>query len=213
MSSSNQRFTHLGVGRPLGQGVTRHSLLPRHLAAGLVGMLIVGGACRGNDRAHRERLLERADAEQLVGAWDVTLVIERPLTPLQDARATARPVTGMLAFTENRNSEETFADFGGVTHKGAYDLDLTSLGLPLGDDARTQSAVARTVPVRGAPEHTQRRPAKDSVFIALLPGGSHLSIRLTGLLVGDTIAGSWIAEFARASASGRFSMQRRRPAP
>jgi hypothetical protein len=116
---------------------------------------------------------------------------------------------GTIAFTENRTGDEELADFGTVTNKGVYDLDLAAFRLPAVNDARGQTAVARTVPVRS----NQSTPGDDSVIVELVPGDTRLRLRLTGLLTGDTIAGSWTAEFARTAASGRFVMGRRREAP
>jgi hypothetical protein len=173
------------------------------------GLLVIASGCGGTDRSGREAFLERAEAKRLVGAWDVTFILEHPLTSLRDARVMAPPISGTMAFTENRSSDISFPDFGSVTNKGAYDLDLTSFNLPMGADRRLQSAVARTAPVPAEQGSAQRSPGRDSVIIALEPGDSRLTIRLVGVLAGDSIAGAWIAEFLRTEATGRFTMRRR----
>jgi hypothetical protein len=183
---------------------------PAHI---VLGLLVLASACHGSDRIDRNELLQQADATRLVGVWDVTVVLERPLTQLYDSMVTARQVRGTMAFTENRSSDVRSPDFGIVTDKGVYDLDLSSFNLPMGADDRVQSAVARTAPMHAEGAIAGQTQGRDSVTIALEPGDSRLTVRLTGVLVGDSIAGSWTAEFLRTQATGRFSMQRRHPAP
>jgi hypothetical protein len=185
-----------------------------YLIIGLVALLITGDGCHGRDPTERDTLLARSDAARLIGAWNLTLILEHPLNLLYDPHALARPITGTIAFTENRTSDEDLADFGTVTHKGVYDLDLTAFGLPAAGGAGSQSAVARTVPV-----HASKRvaglapPGADSVLIALVPVDTRLWMRLTGVLVRDSVAGFWTAAVARAGASGQFVMTRQRAAP
>ena len=177
----------------------------------LFGCALASAACYGSEHADRKGVLERSDARRLIGAWDITLILERSITPLDDSRGVERAVVGTIAFTENRSSDLEAPDFGVVTHKGVYDLDLTSFRLPPANDARIQVAVARTAVVRSAQENIAGLDGEDSVFVALNPGDSHLSMRLAGLLAGDTISGDWVAEFVRSQASGRFVMRRHRP--
>lgn len=185
-----------------------------YLMVGLVALLIIGDGCHGRDLTERDALLARSDAARLIGAWKLTLILEHPLNQLNPSHAIVRPILGTIAFTENRTSDADLADFGTVTHKGVYDLDLTAFGLPAADGAESQSAVARTVPM-----HVSQRvagsapPGADSVLIALLPVDTPLWMRLTGVLVGDSVAGSWTADVARAGASGLFVMTRQRAVP
>jgi hypothetical protein len=184
-----------------------------HRLAVALFALLVTGACQARDQREREAFLERSDAERLVGGWNVTLVLERPLNDLYDRRVTARPIAGTIAFTLNRTSDDQFADFGRVTHKGVYDLDLGAFGLPAAGGAESQSAVARTVPVHMRQGVAGSAPGADSVLIALVPADTRLWMRLTGVLLGDSIAGSWTAEVARTGANGRFAMTRQRAVP
>jgi hypothetical protein len=201
---------HLPPRLPLGVVRATHAFLRCVASAALLALVVTMVACDGAPHADRTGLLERADAKRLIGAWDVTLVLERSITPLDDARDLERSVPGTIAFTENRGSELEVTDFGVVTHKGVYDLDLTSFRLPAADDGRFPYAIARTTALRSTQERLASVGGDDSVSVALSPGDSHLSIRLTGLLTGDTIAGAWIAEFVRSQASGRFVMRRHR---
>lgn len=184
----------------------RAARVQRRLAAGVLGLMLGTASCGGADPGDRDALLARADAERLVGVWDVTFVLERSLTYLYDS-ASARPVMGSMAFTENRRGEETLGDFGEVTNKGVYDVDLSSFGLTLRSDDRTGTAVGRTVP-EGAGERGAA-PLRDSIFISLDPEDSRLNLRLTGILVADSASGWWTSDALR---SGRFVM-RRRPGP
>lgn len=180
------------------------------LLASVVLVTSLLNGCGGSDRGDRGRALDEADAARLVGAWDVTLMLERPLTQRQDSIRSSLPVTGTMAFTENRRGAALFAGFGLATDKGAYDLDLASFGLPVGADSRTQTAVARTTPARRERSgRGERSGGADSVFIALDPDDSRLSVRLAGVMIGDTVAGVWYADYLHASASGGFTMRRR----
>lgn len=171
--------------------------------AGVLGLVLGVAGCHERAPADRDTLLAHADAASLVGVWDATFVLERSLTYLYDS-VTARAVAGSMAFTENRRGEGTLPDFGEVTHRGVFDVDLSSLGLtPRGGD-RTGTAVARTVPIRG--DGDLGPPVRDSVFIALDPDDSRLDLRLAGALVADSISGSWTSDVLR---SGRFVMRRR----
>lgn len=180
----------------------------QRLAVALFALLVTGSACQTRDQGEREAFLKRSDAERLVGGWNVTLVLEHPMNELYDRRATARPIAGTIAFTLNRTSDDQLADFGRVTHKGVYDLDLGSFGLPAAGGAGSQSAVARTVPIQLGQSAAGSTSGADSVLIALVPVDTPLWMRLAGMLVGDSIAGSWTAEVDRAGASGRFVMTR-----
>ena len=126
----------------------------RRLVAGVLGLVLGVVGCRGATPGDRDALLARADAERLVGVWDVTFVLERSLTYLYDS-ATARPVTGSMAFTENRQGEETLGDFGEVTNKGVYDASLPrwqTRGSILGYVSRSKSRPS-AAPVRFSAAH------------------------------------------------------------
>ena len=175
----------------------------RRLAVAVLALGLGTVGCRGTTPGDRDALLARADAERLVGVWDVTFVLERSLTYLYDS-VTARPVTGSMAFTENRRGEETLGDFGQVTDKGVYDVDLSSFGLALRSDDRTGTAIARTTPENASGRGPA--PRRDSVFVLLDPQDARLNLRLTGILVADSASGSWTSDALR---SGRFVMRRR----
>jgi hypothetical protein len=179
----------------------------RATRASLLGFALALAACKDSANADRTAVLERADAARLTGTWDITLILERSIALRDSARGHERMVAGTIAFTENRSSDLEAADFGVVTHKGVYDLDLSSFRLPPASDSHNQVAIARTAVVHPAQGNIA---GDDSLFVVLNPGDSQLSVRLTGTLAGDTIAGSWVAEFVRSQASGRFVMRRHR---
>jgi hypothetical protein len=58
----------------------------RRLTAAVLGLMLGTAGCRGGNPGDRDALLARADAERLVGVWDVTFVLERSLTHLYDSR-------------------------------------------------------------------------------------------------------------------------------
>jgi hypothetical protein len=178
----------------------------RRVTAIVLSLVIGTVSCRDANLGDRDTVLARADAARLVGVWDVTFVLERSLTYLYDSAA-ARPVAGSMAFTENRRGEGALGAFGAVTHKGVYDVDLSSFGLTLRGHDRTGTAVARTVPMSADGDRSAL--LRDSVLIALDPDDSRLNLRLAGILVADSVAGSWTSDVLR---SGRFVM-RRRPEP
>ena len=168
----------------------------------LAAVLVVLGCNHVAD--DREQLLLRADAARLVGAWDVTMILERPLTQLADSAAIGRSVTGSIAFTENRRGAREADDFGVVTGRGVADLDLHAFSLPFGGSEPEGEVVARTAPIV-APSAAA---ARDSVLLLVQSADGRVTVRLDGLLAGDTIAGLWSAEFLRNDAGGRFTLRR-----
>jgi hypothetical protein len=168
----------------------------------LAAVLVVLGCSHVAD--DREQLLLRADAARLVGAWDVTMVLERPLTQLADSARIGRSVTGSIAFTENRRGAREAEGFGVVTGRGVADLDLHPFSLPFGGGEPEGEVVARTAPVvtPGA------KGARDSVSLFVQSADGRVTVRLDGQLAADTIAGVWSAEFLRSDANGRFVMRR-----
>jgi hypothetical protein len=176
----------------------------------VVTLIVLLGAiagCGGHPGDDRDTMLAHADVRRLVGAWEVTLLLDRPASEFYDSVQTARSVSGTIAFTENRRSDATLAGFGEVTHKAVYDLDLSPFHLPAGGGAGLQPAVARTASMNegNAPS------SEDSVTIALDPEDTRFAVRLRGVLAGDSVAGTWTAEFLRTAAVGRFVMRRRQP--
>jgi hypothetical protein len=165
-----------------------------------VSLIVLGCSHAADDR---EQLLLRADAARLVGAWDVTMILERPLSRLVDTAAIGRSVTGSIAFTENRRGARETHDFGVVTGRGVADLDLHAFSLPFGGGEPEGEVVARTAPIA-----TPGATARDSVSLFVQSADGRVTLRLDGQLAADTIAGVWSAEFLRGDASGRFVMRR-----
>jgi hypothetical protein len=157
----------------------------------------------------REELLSRSNAARLVGAWDVTMVLEHPLTQLADSARIGQPVTGSIAFTENRRGAREADGFGVVTGRGVADLDLHPFSLPFGGGEPEGEVVARTARIvtPGA------KGARDSVSLFVQSADGRVTVRLDGQLAADTIAGLWSAEFLRNDASGRFVMKRNATPP
>jgi hypothetical protein len=174
----------------------------RARAVALGAALVVLGCNHATD--DREELLSRSNAARLVGAWDVTMVLERPISRLVDSVGVGRSVTGSIAFTENRRGAREAEGFGVVTGRGVADLDLHPFSLPFGGGEAEGEVVARMAPIvtRGV------KSARDSVSLLVQSADGRVTVRLDGQLAADTIAGVWSAEFLRSDASGRFIMKR-----
>jgi hypothetical protein len=155
--------------------------------------------CSRTDDTRRERALEAPTARLLVGTWDATFTLDRPLTVRSDS---TRPVavTGVLAFVEAHHVAPEIPQLSGSTHDVAYDVDFRPFGFDLGGRGAAPIAVART-------------SERDSVAILFGADESLFSLRVQGAFIGDSVSGVWTAESPRsAGAGGRFSMHRRQVA-
>ena len=138
--------------------------------------------------------------EAMIGAWDVTLSLSHPY-PIGLDEPRVREICGTMGFVQNDHRAQS--GFDSVPNLGVYDLDLTGLGLNWLNDAsfpaalvtRFEPAQAKGVGARG-----------DSVRIVLNPG-SREQILLKGQRNVDGIDGVWVAQSARGTASGSFSLR------
>lgn len=135
--------------------------------------------------------------QQLTGAWDLTLTLDRPYA-LGLSRPPARRVCGTVGFVDANETGNTDVD---RESDGVYHVALAQLGLAWLDDTRFPSAIARQ---RGFIDATTA--AKDSVAITLNPD-SREHIQLLGVYRGSEIAGNWSAQSARGTASGNFRLR------
>jgi hypothetical protein len=187
-------------------GIIARSPLARRLAAGLV-LLALGGAlgCRG-ESAERRQALAEAPARELVGVWEATLWLDRPLTLQTDPRTLPLRVVGLVAFLEDHYGDYSPPELSDATHVGVYDIDVRSFGLQLRGANAFPIAVARTFDVT-----TRSRATSDeertAISIVLEPGNSRYALLLTGTFVADSIAGRWTAGQSLGG-GGRFSMRR-----
>ena len=152
--------------------------------------------CSKTDDSRRERALDAPTARLLVGTWDATFTLDRPLKVTSDSTR-PRSVTGALAFVEARHVAPEIPQLSGATHDVAYDVDFRPFGFDLRDRGAAPPAAART-------------GERDSVAILFGTGESLFSLRVQGAFVGDSVSGVWTAETPRSGgAGGRFSMHRR----
>lgn len=137
---------------------------------------------------------EPANAGVLDGAWTVDYTLEAPLLPGRMPRE--KTLRGRLALLRNASLANAAGLSGPPTHSGSYDTRFAPFGFEIEG--------GRVVPALEA-----RVNASDSVEITLQPG-EPAGVRMTGVLAGDSIAGTWVYDHYRAGvASGRFVMRRR----
>ncbi|HET7231422.1 MAG TPA: hypothetical protein VFJ16_15545 [Longimicrobium sp.] len=162
--------------------------LPR-AGLGIVPMLIALAACTSSGRPAREP----ANARLLDGEWAVDFTLESPLLPGHMPRQ--QTLRGQLALLRNPSLARPADLSGRPTHSGSYATRFAPFGFEI-DGGRM------------APALEARVTERDSVEIALQPGDA-AGVRMRGVLAGDSVAGTWLYDHARAgAASGRFVMRR-----
>jgi len=155
-------------------------------------------ACGGVQR-ETQVAADSLAGQSLVGAWDASLSLTRPY-PLGLTQPAARRICGTIGFVENHRV--TASDADGVPSVGVYDLDLSQLGLDWLKENSFPTAVASEP---RDPRARVSRPA-DSVTIVLNPGSSE-RIVLLGRYDVAGIDGDWVAQSARGTATGSFSLR------
>src|SRR3982750_2893731 len=154
-------------------------------------------ACNGSPR-ETQTITEAASAASLTGAWDAKLSLTRPY-PLGLSAPASRLICGTIGFVENRRADLSHE----IPSVGVYDLDLSLLGLNWLGDESFPNAVATT------PNGTVARAdlsQPDSVTIVLNPGSTE-RIVLQGRRDVAGIDGDWVAQSARGTATGSFSLR------
>jgi hypothetical protein len=144
--------------------------------------------------------MDAASASSLTGAWDANLSLIRPY-PLAARLPVADRICGVIDFVENRRSNAS--DENGAESLGVYDLDLRRIGLNWLDDSGFPEALA------SGPHRTSaiaRINMRDSVTIFLNPGGRE-HIVLMGERNNGGIDGDWVAQSARGTSTGHFSLR------
>jgi hypothetical protein len=175
-------------------------------------LLLVALGCHG-DSAERNRALEKDAARRLVGAWDATLWLERPVTLATARRTLPRSVAGSLAFLEEHYGDYSPDDLRDATHVGVYEIDFRSFGFQVGGTDAPPIAIARTADrVTTTSPGAAADAGPDSVTIVLAPGTSEYPCRLTGVFIADSITGIWTAG-QLLGGGGRFSLRRHRTQP
>lgn len=178
----------------------------------LILALVVASACRRDSSRQRRAALETTPARRLVGVWDATLWLDRPIAPGTDPRNPPRHVVGSMAFLEDHVGSVSSEELRGSTHVGVYDIDFRPVGFqPRGPDG-FPDMIARTV-ARPTGQSTAGAAApSDSVSIVLDPGSSRFPLRLQGMMTADSISGTWTAGQALGG-GGHFSLHRHQTVP
>ena len=155
----------------LGRAARLRDLMAREeVTAALCALLVLGTAgC-----AVRPSSADQTLGARLAGSWTSQLVAA-------ESHASAR---GVVAFVPSRTQTVVY---------GAYDINLSTLGLPA---AAPPDVVARVL-------------SHDSVEIVLNPR-TESAITMRGTFIHDSLSGAWSANLARsAGRSGQFTMVRR----
>lgn len=170
----------------------------------LVGSVLIVAGCSDTDEGNRAATLASPAARRLNGSWQVSFSLDRNATLTPYAQDTSR-LTGSIAFAEDNHGVVSADELASPTHDGAYDIDFSRFGFSTRTSGSFPEVIAR-VSVVG---NLHGRPGADSVSIVLSPGGQLLTVRMTGLMAGDSIVGGWTASGYRSSGgAGRFVMHR-----
>jgi hypothetical protein len=167
---------------------------------GTLALIMVSVACSEGRSANTGGA--HAVARELVGTWDATMSVERPY-PLQLRPSEVTAICGTIGLVENRQKTASSEEVGSATQIGAYDLPLTQIGLEWNGIPAFPTAAVSTANTRSYAAHSS---TSDSVRIVLNPG-SEESIVLSGRYGDSGIQGTWIAQSARGTATGSFSMR------
>ena len=152
-------------------------------------MLLALAACAAPPSAQ-----EPSNARLLDGEWAVDFTLESPLLPGHMPRPNV--LRGQMALLRNPALANPGDLSGRPTHAGSYATRFGPFGFEVEGGRVVPALEARITPA-------------DSVEITLQPGGPG-GVRMRGVLAGDSVAGTWLYDHARAGiASGRFVMRRR----
>jgi hypothetical protein len=173
----------------------------------VLAMLTLSGvaACGGADAAERTRLLDGPAMRRLSGSWEVSFQPD-PRSSTLAMHASAARVTGTIVLATAHHGPTAVRELQGITHAGAYDLDFQPFGWTTRGGNDPAPVVARLRPLLPTPSDSA---ARDSVFLVLSPGTSRFSVRMAGMLDGDTVRGTWSASsFSAGGGQGHFMMRR-----
>jgi hypothetical protein len=168
--------------------------------ARLVLLLVMAGVACG--RVPRgSRFVEQTGPDaSLVGAWDASLSLTHAY-PLGRDKPAARRICGTMGFVHSHQESGSTNQYAPAV--GVYDLELSRLGLNWLDDNTFPAALASTSLTQSS--HTDRTQ-QDSITIVLNPGSSE-RIVLLGRHDVVGIDGDWVAQSARGTATGSFSLR------
>jgi hypothetical protein len=172
-----------------------HTLRSHRFAMASMLALVVGLGC--GDSA-KTPAVDESVAGRLIGTWDLTLSLDRPLSLSTDAHTLPRSVAGTVAFLEASKEHLSFEGLGAPTHMGVYHVDLGALGFPARDADVVPDLAARVVAA----------PRRDSVYILLNPETPRYALRFSGTFDANGASGVWVAE-SFLGGGGTFVMRRR----
>jgi hypothetical protein len=172
-----------------------HIRRSRRFATASMFVLLAALGC--GDSAHTPAVDESL-AGRLVGTWDLTLSLERPLSLATDARTLPRRVTGTVALLDAGKEHLSFEGIGAPTHVGVFHVDLGALGFPSRGADGVPDLAARVVAA----------PRRDSVYILFNPETPRYALQLSGTFDATTASGTWSAE-SFLGGGGTFVMRRR----
>ncbi|MDB4888325.1 MAG: hypothetical protein JWL61_180 [Gemmatimonadetes bacterium] len=172
----------------------------RRITTSAAALLAVLGCSNGS--AHTPAIDESV-AGRLVGTWDITFVLERPLSLSTDTRKLPRSVAGTVALLERGAEPLSFEQMSAPTHMGVFHVDLGALGFPP-SDAGVPDLVARVA----SSQRGNSMQERDSVYIVLNPETPRYAVRLSGRFDANDASGTWIAE-SFLGGGGTFVMRRR----
>ena len=170
--------------------------------------LSIAVGCGRDDSGVRAAALAAPSAHRLVGVWEVSFWLDHePTLPFV---SDTTPVSGTIVFAEDNHGSVSADEMAGPTHDGVYDIDFSRFGFSTREAGSLPGAVARIEQV-GVPQRAGliRKPVKDSLFIVLSPGTPLFTVRMTGPMGDDSVAGLWTASTNRsAGGTGHFVMRR-----
>jgi hypothetical protein len=173
----------------------------RRITTPALALLAALGCSNGS--AHTQAVDESV-AGRLVGTWDITFVLERPLSLSTDARKLPRSVAGTLALLERGTEPLSFEQMSAPTHMGVFHVDIGALGFPPSETG-VPDLVARVV---ASSQRSTAAQERDSVYIVLNPETPRYAVRLSGRFDAHDATGTWIAE-SFLGGGGTFVMRRR----
>lgn len=171
-----------------------------------IALVMLLGCQSAGDRAARERVLASGPGRNLVGTWDLVLTIDSRSLPAR-RRPGSGPVSGTLVLTPDHHGPTSSNALQGITHVGAYDLDVSPFGFTTRGPDDASFAVARL----DVPPPERAAAGGDSLWVVLSPESDRFPLRMRGLFMQDSALGVWSAEsFSVGGGSGRFEMRRHR---
>ena len=164
-----------------------------------IAVFIVCAAC-GEGRSGSGS--NHAVPQELVAAWDASMQVNQSY-PLQPRPSAATVICGTISLVENHAAAARTEGVDAASYLGVYDLPLSRIGL---EWSGTPSFPEATVSIASNRAHGPTGSTSDSVRIVLNPG-SEERIVLSGRYEANGIRGAWVAQSARGTANGSFSMR------